>query len=773
MEIPSSSRSVKAILGQGYNVKKDRFSGQCVASETIFVGDQQAFATFDRSIDSSSLATSLGFEVGGKARYGVFEGSASASFLAQASSSSYAETTIYSSKISFKNAKFDPLSFELTDKVGKKVKKEDQNFVWDDWENVCGHEYVDQIVLGAALYFCARIEFSSREEKDKFKAEFNIQGPAFQASGVLDQASSKFAGKASIVISAYQLGGKVGRLSTVFDAVTVTEDKKEANALLNCSFENPAACIAVLNNMLKYATDDSDPNAFPQQINDGVLDTSSPSGPAALIYLTAPWSDLAFLPPSPLIAAIVEDSRNELSILFEENFEIRNRINNLKSLNIPFSPRQQADIQRAEAIVLSNMSLINRAADVCYDNPEQCPLAVNRIKPQIKRVVKSKLDFFPETFAQWFAIKDLPSTLISTTVVIDALVDRFKDRFRDFDAIDKADQGRVLEDFLSTLEELDLSFPFAQGRVITRKTKNSTTGEDEVKKVSLEEKVRLDLRPIAGLIGLRRLSVENQGIENLKFLRNLTELEELRLPDNMISSIEPLSALRNLTVLDLRKNSIDDITPLAGLSNLEALDIGFNDITTVDSLDRLNKLSMLDLSANKITQLSSLGGLVSLRNLNLDDNPITLISGSRITLRTLAGCLLSGISGIDIPVTANRVDTVPDDALFIIRLVEGEGQIRTGDRVTVETSPNSFFCCPDGARDILIRERDENTLGADEFIFRIFGFGPDEIQAGNTVFLQAINGNTVICPGGEGPVFASEDNGILVEDEQFAISIRG
>lgn len=155
MEIQSASRTEKAVLGEGYNLKEEVFAGECVLGTPQYVGTQEANINFQRSMSTTELADSLGFSIGGKARYGLISASMSAKFASESFSSDYSEIMIYSARYKFKNAK---LNYTGLTPVGERAKgsSADSNFVWENWEKTCGHEYVEQITLGASLCISKR-----------------------------------------------------------------------------------------------------------------------------------------------------------------------------------------------------------------------------------------------------------------------------------------------------------------------------------------------------------------------------------------------------------------------------------------------------------------------------------------------------------------------------------------------------------------------------------------------------------------------------------------
>ena len=103
---------------------------------------------------------------------------------------------------------------------------------------------------------------------------------------------------------------------------------------------------------------------------------------------------------------------------------------------------------------------------------------------------------------------------------------------------------------------------------------------------------------LAGLAGLRTLSLRNNGIEDLQPLSGLAGLEVLDIGGNRVSDLGPLATLRSLRVLRADGNAIVDVAPLGALPALRTLDLRNNRIEDGASLDGLPNLRRLDLGGN-------------------------------------------------------------------------------------------------------------------------------------------------------------------------------
>ncbi len=131
-----------------------------------------------------------------------------------------------------------------------------------------------------------------------------------------------------------------------------------------------------------------------------------------------------------------------------------------------------------------------------------------------------------------------------------------------------------------------------------------------------------DLQPLASLVGLKRLSLRNTGIDDLQPLASLVGLTELDVGDNRIADLSPLAGLSALTALMADRNRIADLWPLAALADLETLELGANFVRDLQPLAGLTQLRSLHLEGNGLTDLSPLAGLAALRDLGLAGNAV-------------------------------------------------------------------------------------------------------------------------------------------------------
>ena len=148
----------------------------------------------------------------------------------------------------------------------------------------------------------------------------------------------------------------------------------------------------------------------------------------------------------------------------------------------------------------------------------------------------------------------------------------------------------------------------------------------------LDEHQIQNINPLANLTHLARLGLRGNNISNISALASLTYLKHLWLWNNNISNISALAGLTYLIELGLDNNTITDISVLANLTHLTRLGLGGNNISNISVLANLTHLKYLWLWYNNITDVSPLVGLVNLEELYLAGNPIEDLSPLRTLL---------------------------------------------------------------------------------------------------------------------------------------------
>ena len=156
-----------------------------------------------------------------------------------------------------------------------------------------------------------------------------------------------------------------------------------------------------------------------------------------------------------------------------------------------------------------------------------------------------------------------------------------------------------------------------------------------------------DLRALAPLARLQRLSLRHNGLDDLWPLAGLASLTELDVGGNRVEDLSPLAALTGLAVLRADRNRIADLWPLASLSRLELLDLGTNCVRDLQPLAGLAQLKALRLDNNALRELHALAGLQALRELGLAGNAVedlrALSSLTRLRRLDLRGSLVDDL----------------------------------------------------------------------------------------------------------------------------------
>ena len=148
-----------------------------------------------------------------------------------------------------------------------------------------------------------------------------------------------------------------------------------------------------------------------------------------------------------------------------------------------------------------------------------------------------------------------------------------------------------------------------------------------------------DLSPIAGLIDLRRLHLNDNPISDLSPLRGLTNLTHLEFDYGGIDDLSPIAGLINLERLYFHHGGPLDLSFLAGLINLKTIFSWGDAVSDISAIAGLTKLEKIDICGGELSDLTSLAGLTGLKTLNLRSNNISDIS-------PLAG--LAGLQRLDL-----------------------------------------------------------------------------------------------------------------------------
>ena len=135
-----------------------------------------------------------------------------------------------------------------------------------------------------------------------------------------------------------------------------------------------------------------------------------------------------------------------------------------------------------------------------------------------------------------------------------------------------------------------------------------------------------DLTPVAGLINLKELGISTHLMSDLSPLKGLINLNHLWFHRTQVTDLSPLAQLANLRIIGTWGSPFSDLSPLAGLTELETLDICGAKLSDLSPLTGLTGLKTLYLARNGISDISPIAALTGLDRIRLEGNHITDIS---------------------------------------------------------------------------------------------------------------------------------------------------
>ncbi|WP_157232090.1 hypothetical protein [Hyalangium minutum] len=343
-----------ARLGQGRDWVKEELRSECVRSATsVTIPLQQANLRFSSSMLREEASESLGFSLEAKARFGLVDASAKARFSRSLTSSSLSVGMFYMADYRLGIQKLDEGSLQWLVQPGSA-----------DWLSRCGDEFMLQKEVGGQLYLLYRLDFSSLSARQEFEASVGVSWPAGSVNSQVSSQASRFAGRASVHVEAFQYGGDVTRLSSILGGAA-----EAGRVVLDCSMTNLAPCGAFMQNAITYASAQGA----------GTFSDSLNSQPADRVYLFKDWGMLGVPAPVRTVGASVQQARTSLRQLFDQQVEFQERVATLKSGRLYVSPDLRSRLDAHELGVQRNLSLISDAVKRCYDQltDPQNPTLVN------------------------------------------------------------------------------------------------------------------------------------------------------------------------------------------------------------------------------------------------------------------------------------------------------------------------------------------------------------------------------------------------------------
>jgi hypothetical protein len=358
-DVAANTANRDADLGSAYQSEKELFVGQsCVVGNTSSTGAPISTFSFDQSLTESQASNELGFDVGGRARFGVVEASASSRFMRGSVSNQYSVSAVWLSEYRLPTQR---LSTVQKNDIGNAVYENHER-----WAETCGDEYVEEITKGAKLFFSIRVDFGSAEQKQQFEAKFQISGPLYSANADLSTASKQFSQNVKITVSALQIGGDVSKITGLFDNTGTGQ-----TGFIQCTLGDFSKCAQVISAAIGYATDTV--HGFPSQIAPGAM-----PGPASLTYRTAKYSAAGiYLSNYPYLDQANQEARGRLQSDFEKQFSLQVLADRL--LDEGMGDKQESLKKQRDKIDF-NISKILETSKTCYTTPLHCTDAVTSLQ---------------------------------------------------------------------------------------------------------------------------------------------------------------------------------------------------------------------------------------------------------------------------------------------------------------------------------------------------------------------------------------------------------
>jgi hypothetical protein len=354
LSLSPSVSEVVPVLGSGWDATAQRFKIDCIGGRIIQVPpDTKSRLAIRSSMTTGDLMKELGGSLSAKAKYVMFGGSMKGSLAQAATESTLSQIWVYSVQVTDRIDKLDPATLKLN-LAGRSAIKS------SSWREICGDEVVYQAQRGGVFYLIYRLDYDSEEAKQAIEMRANIDTPIADVSGALTSIQSMLSRHSSLTIEAYQFGGDPSRLPAIVTGLNASAEASDAGArtLLECSNMDLSACEAFVRRAIDYASNTTDPSAFPQQI---------PRSPATMLYETTPWKTFGHGESiRELNTEMLENARNSLADAFDTAMAYKARLDAVAGARWSTPDQVAVAIEKRSA---TNQFLlqIGRAIEKCYD----------------------------------------------------------------------------------------------------------------------------------------------------------------------------------------------------------------------------------------------------------------------------------------------------------------------------------------------------------------------------------------------------------------------
>ncbi len=570
-----------AKVALGYNTDKQVFRGECLKGKVEQHGQAKANVSFSQTVSESELEKELGFEAGGKFRYGAAKIGVAAKYLKSQRSNNYSIVAVYSGDYKFKNLLLtfedskDPNAkpadiekMRLSD-VGLSVRKDDLK-----WSETCGDEYVQQIERGAKLFYSIRIDFSSQEEKDLFETSFSYDSSYASVHAHLKNSKTSFSKNTKVTIGALQIGGDVRRVTEMFSAKEGSGEEGPGSSMgfVQCSFGDFSKCDGVMARAWEYATQD-----FKEQLKYDPDKPTNEEGPAYINYITKDYSAAGIYAKfSSVLQKAVINKRAEIEQEFDRQVLLSAQVDHLlNGKTVVLSKRQNKLLKDVQITVKKNIDILIKAAEICYSEIGSC---VDMGNDQLAKVQPIGEDVFvvePEDYRQY-------CEMTASVMAEKALRDSIKGMIQA--AKDLEPEAFTTSSDQPINECLISDMVFSRNAVIGTFKKQGIRTLSPLREythfeyVDFSENEIEDLRPIEGWNNLEEINLHDNKLREIDSLAKLLNLRKVRVSNNALRDIEMLLGLPYLVRIDARNNY-----PTVSCKNFTAIDVCMSTSVKTDS----------------------------------------------------------------------------------------------------------------------------------------------------------------------------------------------
>lgn len=373
---------IKGILGGGYDSKRDRFKPErCLNGTFSNEGGSSGTVNMDIKYTQKDLYKKFGATLNGNATLGLFKLSAAASFLQETIETSLSKSFVFGYKLEFPNRRFALDYTKPLSEIGALVVNSLSCF-----SNICGTHYISQVKQEAEMYFAVSFNFSSKQKKEQFEAEFNVKygGGLASLKGAVNSLSTEVKKSGSINMKAMQNGGDATQLANIFGTTS-----GEIAPIIQCTLDNFAKCEAVIDKALSYARND-----FSKQLQ-------KPESWYTSDYYFSRYDEI------PIGAPVASPVDPEVTLAREElRKEYEREVANLRTINaltnatdIPTDIKKNMPLATIRDSINTNIALIRSAAAWCFSDVTQCIAKKNQTLDSLL-AYQTVIPFFSTTSAQ-------------------------------------------------------------------------------------------------------------------------------------------------------------------------------------------------------------------------------------------------------------------------------------------------------------------------------------------------------------------------------------